>query len=61
MFYCSKSSKSKNEILHEEKFKDLPSNTRQVDVERRVLDLESETSESTLTGVTFRFYVVNFV
>ena len=36
-----KSSKSKYEVVHEQKFKDLLSSTCQVSVERIVLDLES--------------------
>ena len=37
-----KSSKSKYQVVHEQKFKYLLSSTRQVSVERIVLDLESE-------------------
>ena len=37
-----KSAKSKYQVLHEQKFKDLLSSTCQVSVERIVLDLESE-------------------
>ena len=37
-----KSSKSKYQVVHEQKFKDLLSSTCQVSVERTVLDLESE-------------------
>ena len=37
-----KSSKSKYQVSHEQKFKNLLSSTCQVSVERRVLDLESE-------------------
>ena len=37
-----KSSKSKFQVAHEQKFKDLLSSKCQVSVERRVLDLESE-------------------
>ena len=37
----TKSSKSKNQVVHEQKFKDLLSSTCQVGVETRVLDLES--------------------
>ena len=37
-----KSSKSKYQVVHEQKFKDLLSSTCQVSVERIVLDLESE-------------------
>ena len=35
-------SKSKYQVVHEQKFKGLLSSTCQVSVERRVLDLESE-------------------
>ena len=35
-------SKSKNQVVHEKKFKDLPSNTCQNSPEGGVLDLESE-------------------
>ena len=38
----TKSSKSKNQVVHQQKFKDLLSSTCQVSIERRVLDLESE-------------------
>ena len=37
-----KSSKSKYQVVHEQKFKDLLSSICQVSVERRVLDLESK-------------------
>ena len=37
-----KSSKSKYQVVHEQRFKDLLSSTCQVSVERIVLDLESE-------------------
>ena len=37
-----KSSKSKYQVVHEQKFKDLQSSTCQVSVQRIVLDLESE-------------------
>ena len=36
-----KSSKSKHQVVHEQKFKDLLSSSCQVSVDRRVLDLES--------------------
>ena len=42
LFIPLKSSKSKYEVVHEQKFKDLLSSTCQISVERRVLDLESE-------------------
>ena len=38
----TESSKSKNRVVHEQKFEDLQSSTRQVSVERGVLELESE-------------------
>ena len=38
----TESSKSKNQVKHEQKFKDLLSSTCQVSPERVVLDLESE-------------------
>ena len=38
----SKSSKSKNHVMHEDKFKFILSSICQVSVDRRVLDLESE-------------------
>ena len=38
----TKSSSSKNQMVHEQKFKDLLSSTCQISSERRVLDLESE-------------------
>ena len=37
-----KSSKSKHQVVHDQKFKDLLSSTCQVSVERSILDLESE-------------------
>ena len=42
LLILNKSSKSKNQMVHEEKFKDLLSNTFQISMERRVIDLESE-------------------
>ena len=38
----TKSSKSKHQVVHEQKFKDLLSSICQVSVERSMLDLESE-------------------
>ena len=38
----TKSSKSKHQVVHEQKFKDLLSSTCQVSVERSMLDLRSE-------------------
>ena len=48
------SQKSKHQVVHEQKFKDLLSSTCQVSVERIVLDLESEAAWVLLPpGVTF--------
>ena len=38
----TESSESKNQVVHEQKFKDFLSSTCQVSVERKVLDSESE-------------------
>ena len=46
LLILTKSSKSKNQLVHEQKFKDLLSSTWQGSVERRVLDLESEVQYS---------------
>ena len=42
LFILTKSSKAKHQVVHEQKFKGLPSSTCQVSVVRIVLDLESE-------------------
>ena len=42
LLILNESSKSKNQVVHEQKFKDLLSSTCQVSPERIVLDLESE-------------------
>ena len=42
LFILTKSSKSKHQVVHEQKFKDLLSSTCQVSVERSMLDLGSE-------------------
>ena len=42
LLILTKSSKSKHQVVHEQKFKDLLSNTCQVSVERSMLDLQSE-------------------
>ena len=42
LFILTKSSKSKNQVMHEHKFKDLLRSTCLTSSERRVLDLESE-------------------
>ena len=42
LLILTKSSKSKHQVVHEQKFKDLLSSTCQVTVERSMLDLESE-------------------
>ena len=49
----TKSSKSRNLVGHEQKFKDPLSSTCQVRSERRVSYLESEVLGAILTGVTF--------
>ena len=41
-----KSSKSKNQVMYEPKFKHLLSSTCQINPDRRVLDLESEALEA---------------
>ena len=41
LLILTESSKSKNQVMHEQKFKDLLSSTHQVSPERIVLDLES--------------------
>ena len=46
LLILTKSSKSKCQVVHEQKLKDLPSSTYQVSVERSMLDLGS-------AGVTF--------
>ena len=42
LLILTKSSKSKHQVVHEQKFKDLQSSTCQVSVERSMLDLGSE-------------------
>ena len=42
LLILTKPSKSKHQVVHEQKFKDLLSNTCQVSVERSMLDLEAE-------------------
>ena len=42
LLILTKSSKSKHQVVHEQKFKDLLSGTCQVSVERSMLDLGSE-------------------
>ena len=42
LLILTKSSKSKHQVVHEQKFKDLLSSNCQVSVERSMLDLESE-------------------
>ena len=51
LLILTKSSKSKHQVVHEQKFKDLLSSTCQVSVERSMLDLGS-----ILTGVTFCYW-----
>ena len=53
-----RSSKSKHQVVHEQKFKDLLSSTCQVSVERIVLDLESEAAWVLFPpGVTFCYWI----
>ena len=53
-----KSSKSKHQVVHEQKFKDFLSSTCQVRVERIVLDLESEAAWVLFPlGVTFCHWI----
>ena len=46
LLILTKSSKPKQQVVHEQKFKDLLSSTCQVSVERNMLDLESEVQYS---------------
>ena len=46
LLILTKSSKSKNQVMHEQKFKHLLSSTCQISPDRRVLDLESEALEA---------------
>ena len=46
LLILTKSSKSKNQVVHEQKFKALLTSTCQGSVERRVLGLESEVQYS---------------
>ena len=45
LLILTKSSKSKNQVVHEQKFKDLLSSICQISPERTVLDLESEAND----------------
>ena len=57
LLILTESSKSKHQVVHEQKFKDLLSSTCQVSVERSMLDLEDQRSSgSILTGVTFCYW-----
>ena len=61
LFILTKSSKSKHQVTHEQKFKDLLSGTCQVSVERSMLDLESEVQWfNTLCGniLLLEFFVI---
>ena len=42
----TESSKSQNQVVHEQKFKDLPSSTCQISPQRIVMDLKSEVMRS---------------
>ena len=60
LFILTKSSKSINQVVHEQRFKDPLSSTCQVSSERRVIDLESEVKDSMLTGgniLSLEFFV----
>ena len=57
LLILTESSKSKNQVLHELKFKDLLSSTCQVSVERIVLDLESEVSVLFPPGIKFCHWI----
>ena len=50
LLILTKSFNSKNQVVHEQKFKDLLSSTCKISPERRVLDFESEVQGSILTG-----------
>ena len=60
LLILTKSSKSINQVVHEQRFKDPLSSTCQVSSERRVIDLESEVKDSMLTGgniLSLEFFV----
>ena len=62
MLYWTKSSKSKHQVVHEQKFKDLLSSTYQVSVERSMLDLGSEVQWfNTHLGNILLLVIANFV
>ena len=50
--------KSKNQVVHEQKFKDLLSSTCQISVERIVLDLESEAMRGP-DSIPITFYITS--
>ena len=56
LLILSKSSKSKHQVVHEQKFKDFPSSKCPVSVERSMLDLETWASGSIPTEVTFCYW-----
>ena len=60
LLILTNSSTSKNQVVHEQKFKDPLSSAFQISSERRVLDLESDVPSPILTGrgVTFGFCIV---
>ena len=52
LFILTKSSKAKNQMMHDQKFKDSLGSTCQIRSERRVLDLELEIPGLILIGGT---------
>ena len=56
----TKSSKSKNQAAHEQKFKDFPSSTCQVSPERRVIKRRGEDRVLSSLGVTFCHWIFCF-
>ena len=60
LLILTKSSKSINQVVHEQRFKDSLISTCKVSSERRVIDLESEVKDSMLTGgniLSLEFFV----
>ena len=60
LLILTKSSKSKNQVMHEQKFKDLLSSTCLTSSDRKLLDLESEAMRGLVLsplGVTFYHWI----
>ena len=53
----TKSSKSKNQVMYKQKFKDPLSSTCKISLERRVLDLESQAQVQSLMEVPFCHWI----